>query len=363
MAYSIFTTFDQEQDVAISRITEVTTGMWTGDTGSLALIYTSSEQVANSGEFYYDLYNLDPDTDDSAEIQFSVAYGHVSGGGSPSVFDLNTSTVPTLVTYAQYRNILLASDEELFTFGETPSKDIYVINIQRSRLRQAIDPGNWQLGLSGSKGAHTFIDDSGLGSALTGNLIANNVYNIRSGSLTTGLTTDETVYGMVFPDYGVIVLNPSAISASVGFSGSNSTLDGKFLTTVPFAPYTGSTANSTNPDQYQYQHEALVRSMQLSMAAAGQGGDFIARSAENIVSTNYFVRLRNNEYNYSNNPTYYTGSNPQNVLEPFRVKPITYTTTIGLYNDENELLAVAKLSRPIQKSTDKEALIRIRLDY
>jgi hypothetical protein len=89
----------------------------------------------------------------------------------------------------------------------------------------------------------------------------------------------------------------------------------------------------------------------------------IAVGCRTITSTNYFVRLRNTEFNYSNNPTYYTGSNPQNVLPPFRDKALTYATTIGLYNDSNELLAVAKLSRPVQKSTDKEALIRVRLDY
>jgi len=93
------------------------------------------------------------------------------------------------------------------------------------------------------------------------------------------------------------------------------------------------------------------------------GSPFIARSAEKITSTNYFVRLKNGDYNYSNNPTYYTGSLPQNVLPAFRDKPISYVTTIGLYNDANELLAVAKLSRPVQKSTDKEALVRVRLDY
>jgi len=355
MAYNTFTILDQENDITSIRGTEVTTGMWSGDTGSLSAIYTSSAQVANSGEFYYDLYNGSNIT--TSDIQFSVAYGHVSGGGSPTLVNLNTSTLPTQVTYTQYRNILLAKDVERFSFGGTESNDIYVINMQRSRLRQAIDPGNWQLGLSGSNGVFTFIDDSGLGTSVVGNLIANNVYNIRSGSIDGGLyTTDTTVYGTVFPDYGVIILNPSAISSSVGFSGSNSTtLDADTLLTVPFAPYTGSAATD-----YQYQHVALVRSISGSMAA---GKAFIARSAESITSTNYFIRLKNKDYNYSNNPTYYTGSNPQTVLEPFRIKPITYATTIGLYNDSNELLAVAKLSRPIQKSTDKEALIRVRLDY
>jgi hypothetical protein len=353
MAYNTFTILDQENDITSIRGTEVTTGMWSGDTGSLSAIFTSSAQVANSGEFYYDLYNGSNIT--TSDIQFSVAYGHVSGGGSPPLTLKNTSTLPTQVTYAQYRNVLLAKDVERFTFGSTESNDIYVINMQRSRLRQAIDPGNWQLGLSGSRGISTFIDDSGLNTAVVGNLVANNVYNIRSGSIDAGLyTADTTVYGLVFPDYGVIILNPSAISSSVGFTGSNSTTNGRSLP-GPFAPYTGSALSD-----YSYQHEALVRSISGSMAA---GKGFLARSAENITSTNYFIRLRNKDYNYSNNPTYYTGSNPQTILEPFRIKPVTYPTTIGLYNDQNELLAVAKLSRPIQKSTDKEALIRVRLDY
>lgn len=356
MAYNIFTRLSQTDDVTSLRGTEVTTGMWSGDTGSLSTIFTSSFQFANSGEFFYDLYNLNPATNDSADVQFSVAYGHRLGSGSPSLTNLNTSTLPTQVTYVQYRNILLAKDVEKFTFGTTESDHIYVLNMQRSRLKQSIDPGNWQLSLSGSNGIRTFIDDSGLSTAVVGNLVANNVYNIKSGSIESGLFTgDTTVYGLAFPDYGIIILNPTTISSSVGFSGSNATLNLRTGTSAPFAPYTGSAATG-----YQYQHEGLIRSISASMAIQKP---FIARSAETITSTNYFIRLRNSEYNYSNNPTYYSGSNPQTVLDPFKIKPVTYVTTIGLYNDSNELLAVAKLSRPIQKSTDKEALIRVRLDY
>jgi hypothetical protein len=355
MAYNIFTQLVAADDITTIRGNEVTTGLWSGDTGSLSAVYTSSVQVANSGEFYYDLYNgASPTTSD---IQFSVAYGHVSGAGSPSLATNANSTLPTQVIYSQYRNILLAEDIEKFSFNGVDSDDIYVINIQRSRLKQAIDPGNWQLGLSGSKGLFTLIDNSGLGTAVAGNLIANNVYEVRSGSLTSGLNTANTQsFGLVFPDFGVIILSPSAISSSIGLiSTGSATVPARTVTAAPFAPFTGSGITT-----YQYHHEGLVRSISGSMAA---NSPFIARSAESITSTNYFIRLKNSNYNYSNNPTYYTGSNPQNVLEPFRVKPITYVTTIGLYNDQNELLAVAKLSRPVQKSTDKEALIRVRLDY
>lgn len=349
---AIFTAF-QPTDITGVKSTEVTTGLWSpNETGSLTGIVTSSTQVGVSGIYYYDMYNVGSD----AEVQFSVAYGHRLGSGSPQLTDLATSTLPTQVIYSQYRNILLGSGSK-FTFGSTESDDIYVININRSRLKSALDAGNWQLGLSGSNGRRTFTDDSGLANSVTGNVIAANVYNVRSGSI-NNLASDTTVYGLVFPDYGVIILHPSAISSSVGFAnpviGARST--GSIPASAPFAPFTGSVGTN-----YQYQHEGLVRSISGSMAS---GNPFIARSVEQVTSQNYFVRIRNDQYNYTNNPSYYTTTdNVRNVLGVFEEKPLTYITTIGLYNSTNELLAVAKVSRPIQKTDDREALIRVRLDY
>ena len=43
--------------------------------------------------------------------------------------------------------------------------------------------------------------------------------------------------------------------------------------------------------------------------------------------------------------------------------PKTYITSVGLYNNANELLAIAKLSRPILKSRAREALIKVKLDF
>ena len=42
---------------------------------------------------------------------------------------------------------------------------------------------------------------------------------------------------------------------------------------------------------------------------------------------------------------------------------IILITTIGMYNDSNNLLAVAKLSRPLLKDFTKEALVRVKLDF
>tara|TARA_Y100000592_G_scaffold95948_1_gene163476 strand:- start:4439 stop:6013 length:1575 start_codon:yes stop_codon:yes gene_type:complete len=79
-------------------------------------------------------------------------------------------------------------------------------------------------------------------------------------------------------------------------------------------------------------------------------------------STVYFCRVNHNEYNYSTNPTYLTGSKIR-VKTQSSDLPVSYITTVGLYNDNNELLGVAKVSEPLKKTPDTELTLRVRLDY
>jgi hypothetical protein len=346
-----FKRFDAD-DIVKANPTEVTTGIWTGDTGTLTSFFTSSTQAtALSGQYYYNIYNVNPVTS-SAEVQFAVAYGHRTGGGAASLANDNNSTLSTQATYSQYRNMLLDVSDSQFTFGTLNSDHIYVINIQRSRLKETLDPGNFALRLSGSLGTFTFIDDSGqtLGQQYGK---AGAVFNLVSGSLTgaSGSTVAVTAsaasgtFGLVYPGLGLIVLNPNAISATIGMAAVAYSASAG----APFTPRTGSTTQ-------EYNHMGLFN-------AIVKGGSFQARSAEMMSSTHYFVRLRNKEFNYSNNPSFFNESNGVINNTDFINDPRVYPTTIGLYNDNNELLAVAKLSKPVQKSFDKELLIRTRLDW
>ena len=90
---------------------------------------------------------------------------------------------------------------------------------------------------------------------------------------------------------------------------------------------------------------------------------FAARNKETVHATHYFVRVRNNEYNFSNNRTFTSGSYGTFSHASFFKNPKAYITTVGLYNNNNELLAVAKLSKPLLKTFNREALIRIKLEY
>ena len=142
---------------------------------------------------------------------------------------------------------------------------------------------------------------------------------------------------------GILILNGLALNASASFntvSGSNIAGDNawKLFTSISGAM-------------------AYGKSFSLSELA------FAARNEEAVVSTHYFVRIKNGEYNFSNNPSYVSGSLGDLAQATFVLDPKTYITTIGMYNNSQELLAVAKLSKPILKSFQSEALIKVKLDF
>jgi hypothetical protein len=360
----------------------------------------TGQQIATSKEYYVDVYDSNPASDPLAEVQFAISYGHIDGGGAPTLDISNQATLPTKAIYSQYRNLLLDPSDTKFSFQGVESDHIYIINFQRARIREQLDPGNWELPLSGANGIKTFIDDSGqtLG-ALTANSKAGRVFNVVSGALSTisgsvtssvnGSTwgTSGPGYGLVYPDLGIIVLNPDAIGPNVGFYRTGSTLPSQtgsaasssvvapwytsttFTSienqTVPYAPVTQSLTDGQwgTGTLAAYNHAALFIAINNAIKATNYDKGFQARSAETISSTHYFVRMRNKEFNYSNNPTFFNPDNGSLVFADFRSNPKVYVTTVGLYNAQNELLAVAKLSKPVRKSFDEEVLLRVRLDF
>jgi hypothetical protein len=342
-----------EFDKVNSKIEIVTTGLWTGDTGSLTAVYTSSTQVAAaSGDYYYNLYSTNPAVDSSAEVQFAVAYGHINGSGSVSLQNDDNSLLATKATYAQYKSVLLDPTDSKFSFENgsgitVDSNNIYVININRARYREKMDPGNWSLQLSGSKGLFTFIDNSGkkFGDTLGQ---AGRVFKVVSGSLNLGTENEATIntttasnnqgFGLFYPDKGLMVLNPTALGDMVGGIAGQGNLSGSLSVSVE-----------------QENHKLLYNSINL-------GGDFQARRTENVSTQHFFVRATNREFNYSNNPTY-VNTNGTFVETTFETDPQTFITTVGLLNDSNELIAVAKTSQPINKSFDKEVLIKVKLSF
>lgn len=337
-----FTPFVEDIDIAPNQKEVVSAPLWSKSQAALTAIHTSSAQSANQKRYYYEVYNSQSNLQ-GAESQFSIAYGDSMGSGSSTGSGAqNVYDFPTKAVYAQYRQMLLNDGDTLFTFagGET-SEHIYVINVNRARFKDRMDTKTWELTISGSGTNYiTLIDDS---TASTTDLAqqGGRIYNIRSGSIANGINTSNTTpWGLFYPDRGVIVLNGKALDASASFATQR----------VP--------ATASGFDNALKLFTSISGAMASDTSRAFQG-----RTSEVMSSTYYFVRMFNGEYNYTTNDSFVSGSSGVVKYDSMVRDPQIYVTTIGLYDDNQELLAVAKLSKPVKKSFDRELVIKVKLDY
>ena len=358
----IYTPFDPVSDILSNNISTVTTGLFSGNTGSLLSMFTQSGQTSAQDSYFKTVFNgLSTNTD--SQPQFSVAYGNFNGSGSKDTTGNLNNDTPSRAIYKQYAQILLPPNDHKFTIAGADTDHIYVLNFNRSRFREKLDPGNLEINLavmSSSFANHdntgsmpvvspanqviTLIDDSSTTAGTVGE--SGKVYKIVSGSIDGGTTIFNSArpheYGLLYPEYGVVILDANKLNQSASFG------------TV-----TGSAVAGDNPMK-------LFKSISGSAAIAaptGKNYGLQARSSEQVKSSFYFVRVKNGEYNYSNNPSYVTGSFGELKYSTFVNDPQTYITSIGLYNNNRELLAVAKLSQPLLKNKTKEVLIKVKLDF
>jgi hypothetical protein len=331
------------QDLVIST-DSVTSTVWSNNNPTLTGFFTSSIQIAsNVAKFYYSVFQTSS-TDASAAVQFDIAYCDQTGGGSELYNQLVPGVSPTRTNYGQYRTLILGDENAQFVFGNTTSSYFYAINVERARYKQSLLPGTMTMILSGSGGRISLTDDSTIASSVTFT-DAGRVYNMVSGSAGTvftgtnalGWTPASGSYGWFLPDIGVILLNGVALDA--GSAGRGISLG------------TSRTLNST------------VNNPRLIVNALNLGQSFKLNSQEALSSDFIFVRARNDEFNYSENPSFISGSTGEVIFDSFINNPQTYISTVGLYNDNSELLAVAKLSRPLPKDFTKELLVRVKLDF
>jgi hypothetical protein len=336
MSFSRYNT----EDSVISSET-VVRGLWSGDTNTLTQFFTSSSPT----EYYVDVYNIDPSST-SAAVQFSIQYGNINGSGS-NLINTNVPNggyTPSRVVYGEYRNLVFGTETQNFSFdnGTTTANDIFVINVARSRYKESLLPGSFNLTLKSGSNAIKLTDDSNT-TSLTRFIGENKVFYIISGSNGSAYTpaASSSYYGMMFPDLDIIVLNATA----------SSVVDLRSY----FAPLTTATASIS---AINFNELKLYN----SIVSGSATGSFQLQSSETVSSRYFFTRVKNSDFNYTTNPSI-IDENGNLLYTTLINNPQTYVTTVGMYNDNNELLAVAKLSKPLTKDFTKEALIRIKLDY
>lgn len=370
----IFTQFTQD-DIVAGRINQVSSGMF--GTGSLTIaqstFITSSAQAniltgsspydVKNGQYYIDVYS-------GGDQYFSIAYGDYENSGSSKLDYPNNGTAEVLtnetkVIYTQYKNTLLQPGDNYFSFAtgsvdkSVDSTAIFLLNYVADKFQDQIDPGQIQLNFSGANGQYSYIDDSQVINT------QQNVYNLISGSIVNGVPIPYTNNGNVsayyegiglfYPTNGVVVLNAIKLDAKAGITAAS-----------PSQEITNTRSSNYYSTSFKGYWRNWLRKFYLSLKKSNK--NMAVRKSEFVPSTNYFVRVKNKQFNYSNNPTFVSdgtdGQTRGTIIYPALItNPRTYITTVGLYDANNELLAIGKLSKPTQKSFDNELLIKVRIDF
>ena len=324
----------------------ITSPCWTNNTYDLSSFFTSSAQAASSqGDYVLAVYQTSSVLDEAA-IQFYIGYANAAGSGSTPYDSTIPQYSPSSTIYGQWRNLILEDENSGFIFGNVSQSQFYAVAVERANYKQSLLPGSLNLTLTSGSNTLKLTDNSNDISVVP-YINGTRVYQIVSGSngsstpvlQANGYTAASGSYGWFVPDMGAILLNSIALEQPAVNGGLAMTTlnDGSSVT------------NGLN-------NQSLFNIIKT-------GDSFELNSQENVTSDYVFVRPQNAEFNYTTNPSFISGSTGEVIYSQFINNPQTYITTVGLYNDANELLAVAKLSRPLVKDFTKEALIRVKLDF
>lgn len=327
-----------QEDIQISSDVVVST-VWSNNQTVLSNIFKSSTDNTN----ILNVYNINPDINNDAEVQFSINYGNLYGSGSSPINPMVPNVTPSRITYGQIRTLINGDENTNINFGigNIESEDFYLINIERSRYKEKLFLNTFNLVLNNDSGS-LYLTNNSKDSNNINYCDAGRIYDIVSGSngnsIPDGGTTISGSYGKFLPDVGILLINPKSLSLPFVSGGLDIQLD-----------------NTTNSS-------ALSTNNNILYNLINNGSYFSLNNEETITSDYIFVRVRNNDFNYTTNPSI-INSNGEFYYSTLVNNPQTYITTVGLYNDRNELLAVAKLSKPLKKDFTKECLLRIKIDF
>lgn len=187
------------------------------------------------------------------------------------------------------------------------------------------------------------------------------------GNIVDSSNTSRTV-GLMYYDRGVAVFDLAKItSASQYVSGTidamtstgNQVIGGVNTETASKSKFIPDFVVSGSIDNI-CDHICATRFQSGSLTA------ITFQNVTNINSTLIFCRAEADEFNYSSNPTFTDSANRINVIDLGQEdtqQSFTFVTSVGLYDANDNLLAVAKLSRPVEKNPERDLTLRIRLDF
>ena len=339
-----------------------------GNTTLSAASIVSSSLTDTNEKYFFGISNSSTPTTE----EWNVAFGSTNGYGSDD--DANAIKAPTEAIYKQYANLLLAPTEVTGGFFisrnnslATPptsaklasgkDKEIFILSARRSNMKDRLNKKTWSLVLSGSNttnvaGTILHLTDDSVNDAPTSTPVGDR-YNIVSGAAgTVQAQASDRTYGFFYPDMGIMVFSAKELSGSM--PGKHADRND----VVVFDDVTHKGLNfSTDVNSNEKTALRFVNCLQPT------GASIKMRDEEDQVSAQYFCRIRSGQMNFSNNPTFVSGSLNEMRQSKMKGNPQTFITSVQLYNAAGDMVAVGNLSKPLKKNFSSEATIKVKLTY
>ncbi len=282
------------------------------------------------GGYFETVYDASPTSSLSSPL-LDITFGHATGSSYNVAVTATSSQSEKVKVYRQWAAALLGSPDATFTIGSTSRKEAVFITLKRNIAKDELKKGTVALTINSTAPAQYTASDAGASvnfqQALGGDY-APLKYNGTGSEV-----------GQVWYNAGVIVLHPDTAWGAV-------------------AVWSASMAKTLINVQASGNINQIVDGVRSHIEQIN------VNNQTNLQSSVYFCRAFNNEFNYSSNPTFVDSNGLIRVTSGSNVLTTrTYATTVGLYDENDNLLAVGKVNKPVLKSPETECVFRLRLDY
>lgn len=335
-----FKELDQSTDIttqltAINEVIPLSGGFFSGSDGFYVKTYENiTSGSAVSGGFWQTIFDGSP-TSISSSALIDLTYGHSTGSALAGYSETFLNGEKERI-YKQMAQILLGNKDSLFTFADVTYHELFFLLLKRRIFKDEIKKGSLSLNLQVSGGVSDTLVLSDAGAAST--------FEVGNAGDEADLFSGSTAVGRVYYNAGIV-----AFATGVFLSP----------TTTQSVYWSGSTGGQTDLDEVP-----ITGTIDDTVAGLrNRINDLEFQNQTNLHSTLYFCRALNADFNYSTNSTFVDNDGRIIVTSGTDNQTRAYITTIGLYDINDNLLAVAKTSEPVKKSPDNEIVFRVKLSY
>lgn len=288
----------------------------------------SGTNAIDLGGYWQTVYDASPTSALSTPL-FDITFGMATGSVYNVQATSTSSCTEKIKIHRQIAALLLGDPDARFTINSTARSEAIFLVFKRNILKDELKKGTVALTINSQTPTQYTASDAGAASSFkqtVGGDYAPLKYNGTGSEV-----------GQVWYQAGIIVLPPDLAWGAIPlWSGSTSLINEE------------SSGSITHIVSGFRNHVEQVQ----------------VNNQTNLQSSVYFCRALNNEFNYSSNPTFTDSTGLIRVTSGSNVLTTqTYITTVGLYDENDNLLAVGKTNKPILKSPQTEAILRLRLDY